>query len=63
MNNQGSMLGKTFTLSNTAFPLFQFFSGRYTILRNSVKNSVFQTMQQYYLVPIVEKFSHSSKEV
>ena len=38
------------------------------MLRNNVKISVFQTIQQYYLVPIVrkechKKINHSSKEV
>ena len=58
----------SFRHHHTVFLLFQFFSGRYTILKNNVKNNVFQTMQQYYLVPIVrkefhKKFHNSSKEV
>ena len=42
---------------NMAFPRFQFFTGRYTVLSNDMKNTVFQTVQDllYYLVPIVRK--------
>ena len=51
---------------NMAFRRFQFYTGRYTVLSNDMKNTVFQTIQdlRYYLVPIVrkgchKKFSHS----
>ena len=58
----------SFRHHNMVFLLFQFFSGRYTILRHNVNNSVLKTMQQYHLVPIVKKecykkLNHSSKEV
>ena len=37
---------------------FHFFPRTYKILSNNVENSVFQTMQDYCLVPIVRKECH-----